>query len=88
MTIKKLADFFAILAAVLYSVNIPLRKLILQVILFTIVAAFLYLDSFGLLGIPGETAAGLAECNSGALSDAGASSCNNSNLWIRSAPST
>lgn len=53
---KKLATFYAILAAALYAVNIPVSKLLLRQIQPTMLAAFLYLGAgaglylYGLLG--------------------------------------
>ncbi|WP_434309473.1 DMT family transporter [Hominifimenecus sp. rT4P-3] len=45
MSTKKLATFFAILAAALYAVNIPLSKLLLARVQPTMMAAFLYLGA-------------------------------------------
>lgn len=50
MKTKNLATIFAILAATLYAVNIPLSKMILAHVVPTMMAAFLYLGAgFGLL---------------------------------------
>ncbi len=50
MKTKNIATFFAILAAALYAINIPLSKLLLQQVAPTMMAAFLYLGAgFGLL---------------------------------------
>ena len=47
---KTVATVFAILAAALYAINIPLSKLLLQQVAPTMMAAFLYLGAgFGLL---------------------------------------
>ena len=49
---KQLATFFAILAAALYAVNVPLSKLFLEHVGTTMMAAFLYLGAgLGLFGI-------------------------------------
>lgn len=49
MRTKHIATFFAILAAVLYAINIPLSKVLLKFISPTMMAAFLYLGAgFGL----------------------------------------
>lgn len=50
MKTKNIATLFAILAAALYAINIPLSKLLLQQVAPTVMAAFLYLGAgFGLL---------------------------------------
>jgi uncharacterized membrane protein len=50
MKTKNVATVFAILAAALYAINIPLSKLLLQQVRPTMMAAFLYLGAgFGLL---------------------------------------
>lgn len=50
MKTKNIATLFAILAAALYAINIPLSKLLLQQVAPTMMAAFLYLGAgFGLL---------------------------------------
>ena len=50
MKTKNVATMFAILAAALYAINIPLSKLLLQQVAPTMMAAFLYLGAgFGLL---------------------------------------
>ena len=47
---KQLATFFAILAAALYAINVPLSKLLLEHVGTTMMAAFLYLGAgLGLL---------------------------------------
>ena len=43
MKTKTIATFFAILAAALYAINIPLSKILLQHVSPTMMAAFLYL---------------------------------------------
>ncbi len=49
---KQLATFFAILAAALYAINVPLSKLFLEHVGTTMMAAFLYLGAgLGLFGI-------------------------------------
>ena len=49
MKTKNIATFFAILAAALYAINIPLSKLLLTQVSPTMMAAFLYLGAgFGL----------------------------------------
>ncbi|MBP3578387.1 MAG: DMT family transporter [Lachnospiraceae bacterium] len=49
---KQLATFFAILAAALYAINVPLSKLLLEHVGTTMMAAFLYLGAgLGLLGV-------------------------------------
>ena len=49
MKTKNIATFFAILAAALYAINIPLSKLLLTKVSPTMMAAFLYLGAgFGL----------------------------------------
>ena len=49
---KQLATFFAILAAALYAINVPLSKLFLEHVGPTMMAAFLYLGAgLGLFGI-------------------------------------
>ena len=45
MNSKNIATFFAILAAALYAVNIPLSKLLLETVPPTMMAAFLYLGA-------------------------------------------
>lgn len=45
MNTKNIATFFAILAAVLYAINIPLSKLLLDIVPSTMMAAFLYLGA-------------------------------------------
>ena len=45
MKTKNLATFFAILAAALYAINIPLSKVLLQFVQPTMMAAFLYLGA-------------------------------------------
>ena len=45
MKTKKLATAFAILAAALYAINIPLSKLLLAHVGSTMMAAFLYLGA-------------------------------------------
>lgn len=45
MKTKNIATFFAILAAALYAINIPLSKLLLQQVQPTMMAAFLYLGA-------------------------------------------
>ena len=45
MKTKNIATFFAILAAALYAINIPLSKVLLQVVSPTMMAAFLYLGA-------------------------------------------
>lgn len=45
MKTKNIATFFAILAAALYAINIPLSKVLLQFIQPTMMAAFLYLGA-------------------------------------------
>ena len=45
MKTKTLATFFAILAAALYAINIPLSKILLQHVSPTLMAAFLYLGA-------------------------------------------
>ena len=45
MTTKTIATFFAILAAALYAINIPLSKILLQHVSPTMMAAFLYLGA-------------------------------------------
>lgn len=45
MKTKDIATFFAILAAALYAINIPLSKLLLQQVQPTMMAAFLYLGA-------------------------------------------
>lgn len=45
MKMKYIAIFFAILAAVLYAINIPLSKVLLQFVQPTMMAAFLYLGA-------------------------------------------
>lgn len=45
MKAKNIATFFAILAAALYAINIPLSKALLQVVSPTMMAAFLYLGA-------------------------------------------
>ena len=42
---KKLAIFYAILAAALYAINVPLSKLLLNHVDATMMAAFLYLGA-------------------------------------------
>ena len=50
MKTKNTATFFAILAAALYAINIPLSKLLLPFVSPTMMAALLYLGAgFGLL---------------------------------------
>ena len=50
MKTNNIATFFAILAAALYAINIPLSKLLLEQVAPTMMAAFLYLGAgFGLL---------------------------------------
>jgi len=50
MKMKKIATFFAILAAALYAINIPLSKVLLHFVQPTMMAAFLYLGAgIGLL---------------------------------------
>lgn len=49
---KQLATFFAILAAALYAINVPLSKLFLEHVGATMMAAFLYLGAgLGLFGV-------------------------------------
>jgi len=49
---KQPATFFAILAAALYAINVPLSKLLLEHVGTTMMAAFLYLGAgLGLLGV-------------------------------------
>lgn len=49
---KQLATFFAILAAALYAINVPLSKLLLEYVGTTMMAAFLYLGAgLGLFGV-------------------------------------
>ena len=49
---KQLATFFAILAAALYAINVPLSKLLLEHVGTTMMAAFLYLGAgLGLFGV-------------------------------------
>lgn len=49
---KQPATFFAILAAALYAINVPLSKLLLEHVGTTMMAAFLYLGAgIGLLGV-------------------------------------
>lgn len=49
---KQLATFFAILAAALYAINVPLSKLFLENVGATMMAAFLYLGAgLGLFGV-------------------------------------
>ena len=49
MKTKNIATFFAIMAAALYAINIPLSKLLLTQVSPTMMAAFLYLGAgFGL----------------------------------------
>jgi len=49
---KQLATFFAILAAALYAINVPLSKLFLEHVGTTMMAAFLYLGAgLGLFGV-------------------------------------
>ena len=45
MKTKNIATFYAILAAALYAINIPLSKLLLQNVSPTMMAAFLYLGA-------------------------------------------
>ena len=45
MKTKTIATFFAILAAALYAINIPLSKILLQHVSPTMMAAFLYLGA-------------------------------------------
>ena len=45
MNTKNIATFFAILAAALYAINIPLSKLLLEFVPPTMMAAFLYLGA-------------------------------------------
>ena len=45
MKTKKVATFFAILAAALYAINIPLSKVLLNFVQPTMMAAFLYLGA-------------------------------------------
>lgn len=45
MKMKNIATFFAILAAALYAINIPLSKVLLQFVQPTMMAAFLYLGA-------------------------------------------
>lgn len=45
MKTKNIATFFAILAAALYAINVPLSKLLLQQVAPTMMAAFLYLGA-------------------------------------------
>jgi len=45
MNTKKLAAIYAVLAAVLYAINVPLSKLLLQNAEPTMMAAFLYLGA-------------------------------------------
>ena len=45
MNTKRIATFFAILAAALYAINIPLSKVLLQYVSPTMMAAFLYLGA-------------------------------------------
>ena len=45
MKTKNIATFFAVLAAALYAINIPLSKVLLQVVQPTMMAAFLYLGA-------------------------------------------
>ena len=45
MKIKNIATFFAVLAAALYAINIPLSKVLLQFVQPTMMAAFLYLGA-------------------------------------------
>ena len=45
MKIKKIATFYAILAAALYAINIPLSKVLIQTVEPTMMAAFLYLGA-------------------------------------------
>lgn len=45
MNTKKMATFFAILAAALYAINIPVSKLLLRSVQPTMMAAFLYLGA-------------------------------------------
>lgn len=45
MKIKNIASFYAILAAALYAINIPLSKILLNYVGPTMMAAFLYLGA-------------------------------------------
>lgn len=45
MKMKNIATFFAVLAAALYAINIPLSKILLQFVQPTMMAAFLYLGA-------------------------------------------
>ena len=45
MKTKTLATFFAILAAALYAINIPISKLLLAAVSPTMIASFLYLGA-------------------------------------------
>ena len=45
MKTKNIATFFAILAAALYAINIPLSKVLLNYVQPTMMAAFLYLGA-------------------------------------------
>ena len=45
MKTKNIATFFAVLAAALYAINIPLSKVLLNYVQPTMMAAFLYLGA-------------------------------------------
>ena len=45
MKTKNIATFYAVLAAALYAINIPLSKLLLNYVKPTMMAAFLYLGA-------------------------------------------
>ena len=61
MKTKNIATFFAILAAALYAINIPLSKVLLQFVQPTMMAAFLYLGAGAGLFLYGVCAKGKGE---------------------------